>query len=74
MEDAFRFALLSLFEANLAICGADPEHGRSAQYTLLDVPTILVDARFRRDVLARVSDPGIRAWWSDYFEALDRRL
>jgi hypothetical protein len=74
MEDAFRFALLSLFEANLAICGADPEHGRSAQYTLLDVPTMLVDARFRRDVLARVSDPGIRVWWSDYFEALDRRL
>jgi hypothetical protein len=59
----------------VAICGAgDPEHGRSAQYTLLDVPTILVDARFRRDVLARVSVPGIRTWWSDYFEGLDRRL
>jgi hypothetical protein len=74
MEDAFRFALLSLFEANVALCAADPVDGRSAQYTLLDIPTILSDLNFRRQVLSTVSDPSIRAWWSEYFEPLDRRF
>ena len=74
MEDAFRFALLSLFEANLALCRADPVAGRLAQYTLLEVPAILSDAGFRREVLSSVIDPSVRAWWSDYFEPLDRRF
>ncbi len=74
MEDAFRFALLSLFEANTALCAADPKHGRAAQHTLLEVPTILSDAGFRREVVGMVSDPGVRAWWSDYFEPLERRF
>ncbi|HEV7662381.1 MAG TPA: type IV secretory system conjugative DNA transfer family protein, partial [Chloroflexota bacterium] len=74
MEDAFRFALLSLFEANAARCEADPRHGRAAQHTLLEVPTIFSDIPFRRQVLMSVSDPSVRAWWADYFEPLDRRL
>ena len=74
MEDAFRFALLSLFEANSALCAADPRHGRAAQHTLLEVPTILSDTGFRREVLGMVTDPGVRAWWSDYFEPLERRF
>ena len=74
MEDAFRFALLSLFEANTALCAADPKSGRGAQHTLLEVPTILSDAGFRREVLGMVTDPGVRAWWSDYFEPLERRF
>jgi hypothetical protein len=74
MEDAFRFALLSLFEANLALCAADLAGGRVAQYTLLEIPTILSEPAFRRQVLGSVADPGVRAWWSDYFEPLDRRF
>jgi hypothetical protein len=74
MEDAFRFALLSLFEANTALCAADPKAGRAAQHTLLEVPTILSGAGFRRAVLGMVSDPSVRAWWSDYFEPLERRF
>jgi hypothetical protein len=74
MEDAFRFALLSLFDANVALCAADPAGGRAAQHTLLEVPTILSDLAFRRQALSAVADPSVRAWWSDYFEPLDRRL
>src|SRR5205807_207338 len=35
MEDAFRYALMSLFEANVEMCRADPVHGRASQHTLL---------------------------------------
>ena len=74
MEDAFRFSLMTLFDANLAYCQSDPSHGRSTQYTLLEVPALLSDAGFRRQVLQTATDPAIRAWWSDYFDSLDRRL
>ncbi len=73
MEDAFRFALLTLYEANQAICAADPD-GRSRQHTVLDVPAVLVDTAFRRSVLGHVADPVVKAWWSGYFDLLDRRL
>src|SRR5205085_4401617 len=46
MEDAFRFALLSLLDANVALCQADPVGGRAAQYTILEVPAMLSDAGF----------------------------
>ena len=35
---------------------------------------MLADAAFRRDVLRLVADPVVRAWWSGYFDLLDRRL
>lgn len=73
MEGAFRFALLTLFEANQAIC-AEAAAGRGRQHTILQVPTVLADQAFRRSVLGLVSDPVIRGWWSSYFEPLDRRL
>lgn len=73
MEDAFRFALLTLYEVNQAICTADPD-GRSRQHTILDVPFVLVDTAFRRSLLGLVDDPVIRSWWSGYFDLLDRRL
>ena len=74
MEDVFRFALLTLFEANAAICAADPLGGRQAQHTILEVPTLLGDAAFRRQVLAQVAEPSIHAWWADYYERLERRF
>ena len=73
MEDAFRFALLTLYEVNQAICAADPS-GHSRQHTILDVPAVLVDTGFRRSLLPLVADPVVTAWWSGYFDLLDRKL
>lgn len=73
MEDAFRFPLLTLCEANEAICAESPT-GRDAQHTILEIPTLLADVVFRREVLPLVKDPVIKAWWSGYFDKLDRRL
>ena len=73
MEDAFRFALLTLFEANRAICAADPR-GRDRQFTLLDVSPVLVDPIYRRSVLSLVADPVITYWWSGYLGQLDRKF
>src|SRR5207245_11360418 len=39
LEDGFRFALVSLFDANVALCTSDPLDGPAAQHTLLEVPT-----------------------------------
>ncbi len=72
MEDAFRFALLTLYEANRALCAGDP-NGRRAQHTVLDVPSLYRSAPFRRSVLRSVADPGIADWWRDY-DGMDRRL
>jgi hypothetical protein len=82
MEDAFRFALLTLYEANEALCAADPSGpgasggggGRGRQHTILDVPAVLVDPAFRRRVLEAVADPVVLGWWGGYFDRLDRRL
>ena len=74
MEDAFRYALMTLFEANLAMCRQDPQRGPARQYTLLDVPTVLADTLFRREVVNSLDDPTIRMWWSDYFDPLERRF
>ena len=73
MEDAFRFAVLALFEANEAMCAEDPRGGRGAQYTILDVPPVLERPGFRRQVLKKTSDPVIRQWFDGYFEPLERR-
>ena len=74
MEDAFRFALLTLYEANETICTADPEGGRGRQHTILDVPAVLADGAFRKSLLPLVADPTVVAWWSGYWDRLDRRL
>jgi hypothetical protein len=74
MEDAFRYALMTLFDANLQICEADPVGGRSLQYTLLEVPAILSDTLFRREILSTLQDPTIRTWWETYFDTLERRF
>ena len=73
MEDAFRFAVLALFEANEALCAEDPRGGRGAQHTILDVPAVLERPGFRRQVLKQTRDPVIRQWFDGYFEPLERR-
>jgi len=72
MEDAFRFALLTFFEANQSLCRE--LNGRARQHTILEVPALLSDPAFRHSVLPRVVDPLVKAWWKGYFEGLDRRL
>src|SRR5205823_14477070 len=59
MEDAFRFALMALFEANQSVWWADPRLGRGSQHTILDVPALLSLRGFRRRVLKQVSAPSI---------------
>ena len=73
MEDAFRFAVLALFEANQALCAEDPHRGRSAQHTILEVPAVLERRPFRRQVLKRTRDPAVRDWFDGYFEDLEPR-
>jgi hypothetical protein len=73
MEDAFRFALMALFEANEAMCHVDPEAGRRSQHTVLEVPDLLGLLRFRNSVLKRTSDPAIKHWFSSYFDPLELR-
>jgi len=73
MEDAFRFGLMALFEANEAICRNDPIAGRGSQHTVLEVPDMLGIPRFRNSVLKRTVDPTIRHWFSSYFEPLELR-
>ncbi len=73
MEDAFRFALMALFEANEAMCHVDPIAGRSSQHTILEVPDLLGIPRFRHAVLKRTSDPAIKHWFSSYFDPLELR-
>jgi len=71
MEDAFRFALLALFEANEALVRAEPARGRFAQHTVLEVPALLSLRGFRRRVLKRTVDPAIAEWFGTYFEGLE---
>ena len=73
MEDAFRFALMALFEANEAMWHVDTIAGRSSQHTVLEVPDLLGLPRFRNSVLKRTSDPAIKHWFSSYFDPLELR-
>ncbi|HEY2595357.1 MAG TPA: hypothetical protein VGK33_15805, partial [Chloroflexota bacterium] len=73
MEDAFRFALMALFEANEAMCYVDSEAGRGSQHTVLEVPDLLAIPRFRNSVLKRTSDPAIKHWFTSYFDPLELR-
>jgi hypothetical protein len=74
MELVFRFALLLLLEANQQLCRGDPSGGRDRQYTILEVPRVLEDEAFREALLPNVVDPQQRAWWSSFFDPLDRRF
>ncbi len=74
MEDIFRFVLLTLYAANETLCASSPE-GRERQYTILQIPALLIDPAFRRYVLSLVPDAIVHEWWSTHYErALDKRL
>jgi len=73
MEDVFRFALLTLFEANAEMCAADPVGGPGRQHTVLEIPALFVERSFRKLVLQSVHDPVVQQWWRGYFEPMERR-
>jgi hypothetical protein len=74
MEDVFRYSVITLFEANLSLSRADPAHARARQYTLLEVPSLLGDMHFRREVLRSIDDPDLHRWWVEYFDSMDKRF
>jgi len=74
MELVFRIALLLLVDANARLVAVDPSGGRDRQFTILEVPRVLEDDRFRKRLLAQVWDPQIQALWRSYFNPLDKRF
>ncbi len=69
MEDVFGHALHTLYEANESLCAEGP-HGRSEQYTILDVSELLGVPAFQESVLGRVRDSAILRWWRGYYANL----
>ncbi|MEZ4503962.1 MAG: type IV secretion system DNA-binding domain-containing protein [Dehalococcoidia bacterium] len=67
MEGALRAALSALLEANSQL-------PREVQFTLLDVAPFLTDRELRADVLAKVQDPALRAWFRDNYDRAGRVL
>lgn len=71
MENAFRAALQTLYEANRMLVARDPQDGPAAQYTLLDVLYLFTRESFRHALLQDVVDRRIHHWWELYFEPLN---
>ncbi|MFN8475026.1 MAG: DUF87 domain-containing protein [Anaerolineae bacterium] len=74
MEDAFRFALLTLYLANEKVVKDEGDAGRDRQYTLLDVPPLLAERAFRRRVLRGVDDATVHTWWTSYYDSLGQHF
>jgi Helicase HerA, central domain/Type IV secretion-system coupling protein DNA-binding domain len=73
MEDIWKAALKTLFEANETLVDKDPEAGPDQQYTLVDVVPLLSNKAFRRLALAHIEDPDLLLWWQR-FATWDMRL
>jgi energy-coupling factor transporter ATP-binding protein EcfA2 len=71
MENAFRAALRTLYEANLNIVARDAQEGPHQQYTLLDVLPVLTRESFCHALLQHIKDPWLHRWWREYFEPLN---
>ena len=71
MENAFRAALQTLYEANRKLVQRDPQDGPQKQYTLLDVLYLFTRESFRHALLQDVDDRRIHHWWDYYFEPLN---
>jgi hypothetical protein len=73
MEAPFRAALMTLYEANEALCKRDPVNGPDQQYTLLDIFQVLTDESFCHDLLVAVKDTYVHRFWHMYYDPLDLR-
>jgi hypothetical protein len=68
MENAFEYALRTLFEANRVLVGrGEPQR----QYTLLDVMMVLTNEQFCHALLNQIEDPFILRWWNLYYDPLN---
>ncbi|GCE23230.1 type IV secretion system DNA-binding domain-containing protein [Dictyobacter kobayashii] len=68
MENAFEYALRTLFEANRALVAqGEPQR----QYTLLDVMMVLTNEHFCQALLCQIEDPFILRWWNLYYNPLN---
>ncbi len=74
MENAFRAALRTLFDANVALVGEDPREGPQRQYTLLSVLPLFTRESFRHALLQYVTDPFVHSWWGEYYEPLNQYM
>ncbi len=68
MQSILEHTVASLHEAN-----AHPYRTAEEQYTILDGLRLLADERFRRQVLAQVTDPYLLEWWGRDFAAWHRQ-
>ncbi len=71
MENAFRAALRTIYEANVALVARDKDKGPHQQYTLLSVLPLFTRESFRHALLQYVKDPWVHSWWGEYFEPLN---
>ena len=71
MENAFEYALRTLFEANRF--HVDHDHA-SQQHTLLDVMMLLTDEHFCHSLLDLIDDPFILRWWHLYYDPLNPQM
>ena len=68
MESIFKMSLQTLFEANKTLVARNLQDGSKQQYTLLDVPHLLTNAKFCHMVLQLVQDDSLHRWWREYYE------
>ncbi len=73
-ENVMEYSLKTLADANETIVGHDPQNGPDAQYTLLDVITLLRQQSFRHTVMDQVADSVLKTWWQRYYEPMDLRF
>ena len=66
MEDIWRCALKTLYEANETVVARDPQHGPDQQFTLVDVTALLTHKAFRRLVLGQIRDTDLKLWWQRF--------
>ena len=68
MENAFRWSLALLYDANAELC-RDSAAGRDRQHTFLEVPAVLNSPAVRRALLpSSKKDPFMARWWREYDE------
>ena len=68
MQSILEHAFKSLHEAN-----DHPKTGETEQHTILDMLRLFSDTEFRGEVLAKVRDPYLLAWWARDFASWHRQ-
>jgi len=73
MEDAFRYAVETLLEANHSIVDAGGDPGK--QYTILDISDLLELRSFRQDILRkRIRSYDLLKYWRNEYDAMTPQM